>query len=320
MKGPTRYVLLGGAGILMLGLAVGVVAYIQGGLPALARAQSAPDELRYLPAEASVVAFADVRDVMMSDLRKRLRDAGSDPDGQREFRDWTGIDIENDIDRVAACLVAGPDGPEGLVVASGRFNSGRLEALVLEQGGSVEDYRGIRLVTRPTGDRDLSVAFIAPEVLALGSTPTVRRVIDLPAGGDVTSNQRLMALMSFIPAGSNAWVIARLDDPASLAWIPDGVRSQIPSLVAFALGGRVNGGVSGTITVEARDEQAGQNLRDVVQGFLALVGMQGGRQPGLRAVLDGFQLTSMGRHVTLNFDLPLEVLDRVFPAPTDDTR
>ena len=95
MRARTRYVLLGGAGILVLGLVAGSVAYLQGGLTGLVGARVVPDELRYVPADVSFVAYADVREVMRSDFRQRLRGVVSsvvpNPDGQREFFDQTGM-------------------------------------------------------------------------------------------------------------------------------------------------------------------------------------------------------------------------------------
>ena len=56
MRTRTRYVLLGGVGILVLGLVVGSVAYLRGGFPGPVGSRLVPDELRYVPAEVSVVA------------------------------------------------------------------------------------------------------------------------------------------------------------------------------------------------------------------------------------------------------------------------
>ena len=60
----------------------------------------------------------------------------------------------------------------------------------------------------------------------------------------------------------------------------EGVAGQIPAVRWFSASGHINGGLRGTIRAEARDEQAGQNLRDVVQGFLALAKMQAEPEAG----------------------------------------
>ena len=325
MKLRTRYFLLGAAGILAVGLVAGLVAYVQGGLPALAVAQSGPDELRYVPEDAHILAYANVRDVMLSDLRQRLRQVEPELDGQRVFRDQTGIDIESDIDQVVAGFVPAPepgDGkPRALVVLSGRFDTTRLEALARDHGSAVEEHQGTRLLRVANDDKQFAMAFVEPGVIALGSESTVRRAIELPStGGDVTANPRLMELMSYIEGGANAWAVGEFDDPEAMAWLPDEVESQIPPVAAFAVGGRFNGGVSGSITAEARDAEAGQNLRDVMQGFLALARMQSSSRPELRGMLDTVRLSNVGSTVTLSFTVPAEVLEMALSDRADEPR
>ena len=323
MRLQTRHVLFGGGGIIVLGLAAGFAAYIQAGTPALALAQGSPDELRYIPQNSRIVAFADVRDVMYSDFRQRLRAVLPDElDGQSEFFEQTGIDIGNDIDTVVASLVPPASGaaadapPMGLVVLSGRFDTTRLEALVRSGGGVVEDLAGTRMVTVAADDHQFAMAFVEPGVIAIGSDPVVRQAVLLPStGGDVTTNERLMGLMSYVDGGSNAWAIGRLDDPGTLAWLPDQVQMQVPAIVAFAMSGRVNGGVSGTITAEARDEAAVQNLHDILQGLVALVRMQVASRPEFSGLLDSLQVTANGIIVSLAFAIPPEILDLI---PTRD--
>jgi hypothetical protein len=67
--------------------------------------------------------------------------------------------------------------------------------------------------------------------------------------------------------------------------------------------------VSGVVRVEARDEAAGNNLRDVVRGFLALAKMEAGSRPELQAVVQSLQLGGNGTTVSLSFDLPGELFD-----------
>ncbi len=323
MRTNTRYVLLGGGGVLALGLLAGGAAYMQDTLPALVVAQSGPDELRFVPADATVVAYANVREVMLSNFRERLRDVQPDLDGQQEFKDETGIDLENDIDQVVASLSPGgtDQEPNGMVLLSGRFDVPRLEALAL-LAGTVQEYAGRRLFTRvDDDDSSLSMSFVEAGVLALGSGVMVRRAIDLSTGGeDVTSNERLMRLMSYVRDANNAWAVAEFGGTDALSFLPEQVAAQIPPLTAMAIGGNINGGVSADLTVETRDEQAGQDLRDVALGFIALARMQTTSRPELRSLLDSIQLTGTGTTVTLAFDLPAEILELAFPDSPDEPR
>lgn len=313
----TRYVLLGGAGVMAVGLAGGLAAWMSSSLPSLVLAQERPEELRYVPPDATILSFANVREVMDSDLRRRLRELQPELDGQREFEERTGIDIERDIEYVVAGLV--PDGTEdtsGIAILAGRFDAERLEALALSHGGAASDYQGRRLIT--IGGESLAMAFLESGVIALGSDPLVRRTIDLPrTGGGVDSNDALMRLLRHVDTGSTAWTIGRLDDPRGGEWLPDQVESQVSQVAAFAVGARVNGGVSGTVTAEARDEETGRNLRDLLQGFLALARLQVGSRPELLGLLDSMRLTFAGTNVTLAFDLSSDAVLELLPDRSD---
>ena len=317
MTTRTRYVLFGGAGMMAVGLAGGLAAWVSSSLPSLVLAQERPDELRYVPPEATILSFANVREVMDSDLRRRLREIQPELDGQREFRERTGIDIERDIEYVVGGLV--PDGSSrtnGVAILAGRFDVERLEALALEHGGVAADYRGRRLIT--IGGEPVAMTFLEPDVIAIGSESVVRRTIDLPlAGGGIDSNDSLLDLLRHVDSGSTAWTVGRLDSAADGEWLPDQVESQVSQVAAFAVGARVDGGVSGTLTAEAHDEETGRNLRDLLQGLLALARLQVGSRPELRGLLDSIRLTSAGANVTLAFDLSSEAVLELLPDRSD---
>ena len=320
MKANTRYVLLAGAGVLVVGLITGGIAYLQGGFQALAVAQSASDELRYIPTNATLVAYANVREVMVSSFRDRLREVNPDFDGQRQFQEETGIDLENDIDSVVAALVPKGDESFGLVLLNGRFDPDRLESLARQHGGHVEEYAGRRLFTQVRDDDEFSMSFVETGVLALGSAVMVRGAIDMSAGtvaDNVTANARLMGLMSQVRGGNNAWAVAEFEGKDATAYVPENLLSQVPPIAAMAVSGRVNGGLSAALTVEARDEQSGQDLLAVIQGLVALARLQVGTRPDLRGVLDSVQLVHVGHSVTLEVDLPPEILDLAVPEPQD---
>src|SRR6185436_2605140 len=103
MTKRTRLFLFIAAGILIIGLGTGLVASYMG-LPVSALVgSSGPDELKYIPVDARLVAFADVRDVMNSEVRQKLRTMRPEtPPNAAEFESKTGINFENDTDRVVA--------------------------------------------------------------------------------------------------------------------------------------------------------------------------------------------------------------------------
>lgn len=341
MTTRTRYFMLGSFAILVAGLCTGLVAYY-GGFPGVS-AQSGPSELAYVPDSAAVVAYADVQEVMSSELRKRVHDVmppDAEPKGQEEFKRQTGIDIEKDIDHIVAAVLpratedAGqPDA--GFVAFRGRFDTVRLEGLAREHGGEVGDYKGKRLIVlkrmhegdaakpsdvepqtdarpatrvRPT----FVLAFAEPGLVMFGDEQTVRAAIDTATGGrSIMSNPEVMNLVKAVDNGANAWAVGRFDILASRAHLPEGMSAKIPAIKWFSAAGRVNGGISATLRAEARDDQAAQNLRDVLNGLMALARMQSDAKPEIQALMQTMALTGTGKTVELTFTVPSEILDTI---------
>jgi hypothetical protein len=73
-------------------------------------------------------------------------------------------------------------------------------------------------------------------------------------------------------------------------------------------GSRVNG-VSGDGRAEAKDEQAAENLRDIVRGFVALAKMQTSNKPGIQKMLPDVQLSGDGKEVAISFAVTNEMPD-----------
>ena len=156
MTRNTRYFMAGSAAVLTAGLCTGLVAYYGGGFQALS-ASTGPIELRYVPPDAAVIAYADVGAIMNSELRLRIKEAmPMHQKGQEEFQRETGIDIERDIEYVVAAVTPGTH--SALLVARGNFNPSLLESLALQHGGVVETYREKRLVSRAADEHDARTA------------------------------------------------------------------------------------------------------------------------------------------------------------------
>lgn len=351
MTTKTRYFVIVSLLVLTVGMGTGLVAYYVG-FPASASAKlGGPDDLRLIPRDATVVAFANVQEVMSSALRQKIRAARPEPEnGQRELQEQTGINLETDIDQVVACLRADPGGEslpgEGMVLARGRFDEARIEALMREHGATVEDYKGARLIVadvaeaarlevekrraagepvpdvsgrldHPAAQASFALAFVEPGLVALGSTALIRSAVDLHQGGAnpkaglqaVVGNEELMNLVRSLDSTGNAWAVGRFDALTLRSRLPQNVASQLPAITWFSVGARVNGGISGVIRAETRDDEAAGNLRDVVNGFMALAKLQAGARPELQAMMRSLSLGGTGRTVALSFAVPAEVFD-----------
>lgn len=321
MTTRTRYFVIASLLVTGVGLSTGLVAYYVG-FPAGAFTRTGgPQELDYVPRDAAVIAFANVQEVMTSELRQKLRHAlPPTENGQQELQNQTGINIETDIDRVVAGLYPDKDnakGGSGMVLARGRFDETRIESLMREHGAQVEDYKGKRLiVASPSKGGQFAAAFMEPGLVALGSANVVKMAIDLHQSGNnpqagvqsVTGNEELMEQVRALDSG-NAWAVGRFDVLTSRAHLPENVASQIPAITWFSVSTHINGGLRGVLRAETRDDEAATALRDVVRGFLALGKLQTGSHPEIQAMMQSLELGGTGKTVALSFDVPAAVFD-----------
>jgi hypothetical protein len=317
MTKSTRYFMAGSAAVLAAGLCTGLVAYYGGGFQALS-ASTGPDELRYIPADAAVIAYADVGAIMNSELRQRIKQAmPMHEQGQEEFQRETGIDIERDIQYLVAAV--SPGTKSGVLVARGNFNPSQLESLALQHGGTVETYREKRLISKATGNPEVSsgsLAFLEPGLVALGDTNSIKRAIDAQMSAtSVRGNEEIMNLVQQIEVSNNAWAVGRFDVLTSQARLPEQIAKQIPPVKWFAAAGHINGGVSGMVRVEANDEASAELLRRQVNGALAFGEMMGRSDPRAAMMLQSVQMSGTGKSVELTFTVPSELLQMVLPKP-----
>lgn len=318
MSNKTRYFVVVSAAILAVGLGTGLVASYMGLPISVFSSAAGPEELQYVPADATVVAYANVRDVMNSQFRARFRQMEPQSAERNQFEAQTGINLTEDVDSVVAAMMTGgvkdlSNNPVkgALVLARGRFQASRLEALAIEHGGTVEEYQGKRILSHEGDGSDgkLALGFIEVDLIALGSEASVRKAIDAHRENrNIVSNNDMMRLVAELD-NSNAWAVGRFDDIAREANLPSEIAGQIPTISWFSAAGHINGGLSGMLKAETKDDESAQNLRDVVRGFLALAKLQAGSKPGMKEMVDSLQLSGDGKTVALAFSVPTQLLD-----------
>jgi hypothetical protein len=315
MSKKTRYFVVAAAAILAVGLTTGLLASYMG-LPVAFSRAAGPDELQYVPADAAVVAYANVREIMDSQFRERFRQFEPDTKERDEFEAKTGVNIDHDINTVVAVVTpaaAQSASPQNgmLILARGRFEQSRLEALALEHGGHVEDYNGKRLLIH-RNDADgsqLAIGFLEADLVALGGYEAIKKSIDANGGRNIVStNADLMRQIGELES-SNAWAVGRFDAIAGSAHVPAEIQAHLPAIQWFSAATHINGGVSGVFKAEARDEESARNMRDVLNGFLALARMQSSSQPELKTMVESLQLSGEGKNVAVSFTLPSELFD-----------
>ena len=317
MSTKTRYFVAISGAILAIGLGTGLVASYMG-LPVSVFSRAAgPDELQYVPANAAVVAYANIRDLMNSEFRQRFKDIGPTTDQKNEFEEKTGLNFEQDIESVVVAVTGSvANQPQKSFLVLGKssrvYNRERLEALALEHGAEVSDYQGTRLLLHSDNDThhdDVAIGFLEDDLVAFGSSDMVKASIDARRENrNIVSNNDMMKLVNELD-NANAWAVGRFDAIASQANLPSEIRAQMPQITWFSAAGHVNGGVSGEFKAEATDEESAKNLRDVLGGFLALAKMQAANKPAMQQLADSLIVSGDGKNVALSFSIPTEVLD-----------
>jgi hypothetical protein len=243
-------------------------------------------------------------------------------EGRNEFLEETGIDLERDVTSVVAAISGTPEdikgGPQNVTVIliRGAFNPAQIQASAVQRGATVSEYKGKQVITARDGNSDAGVAFLEPGLAAIGGQNALQRAIDARGGSNVTSNAEVMRLIGTVDPTANAWAVGQLDQMSKStgASLPEPVKAQMNTVQWVAMSAHVDGGVSATIKAEARDDQAAENLRAVVNGGLALARLQMGHDAKLDAIINSLQMTGTGKNVGLSFSLPSDVIDLISGA------
>ncbi len=299
-------------GVLALGVAVGLaVSYGRPGRPG--QSVVLTSDLQYLPADARIVAAVDLRAVRRSPMHRVLAShhrAGQHPDSPF-MRLGLNLELEVEALLMATVTMAGAgQRPDTLVLVRGPIDVGRLQAHLTGQSGQMSDYKGIRVVRfSGAGDEALMVALLSPTLLAVGRSDTVTLSIDRADGLNLTSNETLMRSIRGV-AGGDVWAVGRADASSTESRL-----SSLPAGTVFAATVRVEHGIEGSIRTEAQDQKGADNIRDLMQGMVALARLQTARHPELEAAVNSLQLTTRGTVVTASFDVPVGALEAVMPKP-----
>jgi hypothetical protein len=349
MTKTTRYVLVTAAVLLLAGIGVGLVAYYRISRTASIPA-GLPDELRYVPATAELVAYADVKTVMGSELRRQIQRSEADARRGQSMHQIAGIDLETQVSHVVAYLEKmdadsphaqgaerteppndGP--PPGLLIAQGTFSQDQVEQFLRAEGRTIEDYHGKHIVIHAWhpddrdgkdrgADADVAIGFLEPHLIALGHVDLVRAAIDTGGSAshapNITSNGDVMKIVRDA-AGETAWVVGHFDAVSRRIGLPRAVRQQVPELRMVAAKAHINGGVKATIQAETADQAAADQVRDVVRGFVSLIRLQAGAKPELQDVVKSIELGGSGSTVRLSFGMTPEAVRAIVPQHSEQS-
>jgi len=239
------------------------------------------------------------------------------------------------LDAFIAALSPAADGTnvhESCFVALlGRFDTAKIEALVTSKGGTLAEYKGARLLVgiddEPSDDTTSVepsvegtvrhrvhpvIALVNANLVIVGAESAVKAAIDRNAGEgttSITSDAEFVRMLESVDQNSTVWAIGRPKAFQARADVPNQLMQQLPEIKWFAASGHLNGGLQATVRAEGKDEEAGKNMREVVQGVLALARLQFDSKPEFKPLLNTVQIEGTGNGVALHMTLPAEMLD-----------
>src|SRR5262245_40087252 len=178
MTRKTRYFVLGAGAVLVIGLGGALIAYLAYDRGA-AVPHGLPPEVRFVPANAAIVAFADVQGVMNSELRRSLAPGADDMRRGRELNNFVGVDLEKQVNRIVAYIepnnaadsqsqAPSAEMPRALILVQGTFDTGRIEAAIVERAGAMEEYKGRKVFVHHEGNHELALGLVQPDLIAMG--------------------------------------------------------------------------------------------------------------------------------------------------------
>jgi len=212
MRKRTRYSLL-----LMLSLVAALVVAV------LLRKAAPPEVARLLP-ESDAILYVNLKPLRAATHFDRTAVPRS-PDYQH-FIDATGIDPERDLDAAAFALhrMDNPNGPNGPVAYSdvfeGRFDGARLARYLGGIASSREDYAGHTIFTVPVEGRQVRIAQLGYDTIAVSNMPTTEQIHSMldryrAAASPFSGSSLLAARYRDVPLLSSAWGIGHVGLPFS---------------------------------------------------------------------------------------------------------
>jgi hypothetical protein len=212
--------LLAVAGILSAGLAVRYAPEFR----RHARADSVPTLLELVPADATLLAYADVATLRDLPLVRYLLSMAGPATVDKDYADFigaTGFDYQRDLDSVVLASRLDPSA-QTLVFAEGRFDRARIARYAL-RSGKLHNENGHAIYVTPsnTPGKNISIAFLADNRIALSE------------GGDLTAALAAQPTSKLDPAlrervsrveGSPLFIVAKT--PASASANPSGAAGE----------------------------------------------------------------------------------------------
>jgi len=232
----------------------------------------------------------------------------------KELQLQTGFDPTRDVHEllVASAGVTEPGKESGLALARGNFNIAGIVSAATSQGGSVEDYRGAKIVGNP--QEKVGIAFVNATLVIAGDIVNVKAAIDRQSSPS-TLPAALLAQINEWSNSQDAWIVTSVP-PTSL--VPRAGAPKLPGVgpgqdafqnIQQAAGGVRFGSIVAVRVQGITDSSASaQQMGDALKLLASLATMQGGNDPMVRTLTQSLNIASAGNQLNVGVSMPSDQL------------
>jgi hypothetical protein len=287
-----------------------------------------PALLKLVPPEATVVGGLNLEQVKASPFGQYLlKQLELDDRDFRELMEATGFDPRRDLKEIvfASDSARRPGHGNGLLVASGQFDPGRIQAAIRAKGAEPTSYAGVDIFIDGKKSPSGGFAFLSASVVVAGDEALVRAAIDRKRKGGSGPSPALAAKASEWSAKADAWIVTT-GSPAD--WSGHVTRrseagpfKSLPLDAVEQAAGGIKLGAAATLFVEAvaRTEKDATALADVARFLSGMVQLNREHEGAaeLAKVIDTLKITSDARVVSLSLSVPEEQLEKMIQSHRD---
>jgi hypothetical protein len=281
--------------------AVGVFVLIALGLALLAGG-GAPDAIRYMPADAQLIASVDVGELLGSGLYEQFANESPQVAGFREeMMNVTGLKPE-DVRRLL--VGAGPDNMIGVAELNTAMD---VAAFVEKQAGRGAREEKVGEATIHVSGRD---AFHFPDnrTFVFGKAPQLRQALDPQRTAGLSPKiAEMVGDLDFGRTIAVAFVVAPGGGLAADVPMAAGIADQVQAGVFHA---DVGSDLRLDATLYCKDGETATNMKEMVDGLLAAVKQRPDVPDEIRELTDSLSISVSGSRIRARVTVSKELIDQ----------
>ena len=273
-------------------------------VPSCFGVQIDPLLVKFVPADSSSLLGARMSQLRMTPIYQKMVAQQKLPQLEQFARE-TGFDPRTDVDELL--LGSAEDPASTLVAARGKFHLHNLTKAV------ATPYRGYTIYSQ----EDNGFVPIDANTTIAGRIPRLKLAIDQYKAGGVAASKALLDRARAIPDNFQVWAVSEGGLNLVARQLPqagNGINFAkiFQNVEQTSFEADLRNGVKAVITGSCKTPEDAKNLSDGARGLVGFGRLSvPDAQPELLKLWDGIEVKQDDRRITLNADIPQDLIDRV---------